>query len=210
MKSIEEVLKSLNYDFEEIGTSVFLVKNFFTEKDFEPIWQIINTSEQSDWEKDYRDSQIDLAMKKFGRSDLDALLEEGLMEYTDSWHDKAVSITHASSNKISYKLEELFKLINNDLIVGGFSTIQRQYEGSPLVEHVDDYADPYIAYAAIGYINDDYSNGELYFSKLGIKIKPPAKSLIIFPSGEMYSHGVNSPGPGPIRYALPSFIYKNI
>ena len=85
-------------------------------------------------------------------------------------------------------------------------TIQRQYEGARLIEHVDNHADPNIKYAVIMYINEDYTDGELFFRKLDLTIKPPAKSLIIFPSGEEYLHGVKPPGTGPYRYVLPSFV----
>jgi predicted 2-oxoglutarate/Fe(II)-dependent dioxygenase YbiX len=40
----------------------------------------------------------------------------------------------------------------------------------------------------VGYINDDYEGGELYFRLQNLKIKPEAGDLYIFPSNFMYPH----------------------
>lgn len=40
----------------------------------------------------------------------------------------------------------------------------------------------------VGYLNDDYEGGELYFDKLNLKIKPKAGDLYLFPSSYIYSH----------------------
>lgn len=40
----------------------------------------------------------------------------------------------------------------------------------------------------VGYLNDDYEGGELYFDKLGLTIKPKAGDLYLFPSSYVYSH----------------------
>jgi len=74
---------------------------------------------------------------------------------------------------------------------------------------VDTDGDPSIAYAAIGYINDDYSDGELFFSELNLEVKPRAGSLMIFPGSSEYRHGVKAPGPGKSRYALPTFVFNS-
>ena len=40
----------------------------------------------------------------------------------------------------------------------------------------------------VGYPNDNYEGGELYFPKLNINIKPAAGDLYIFPSTYLFSH----------------------
>ena len=42
--------------------------------------------------------------------------------------------------------------------------------------------------SSVGYLNDDYEGGELFFDKLNLKIKPKAGDLYLFPSSFVYSH----------------------
>jgi hypothetical protein len=42
--------------------------------------------------------------------------------------------------------------------------------------------------SSVGYPNDNYEGGELYFDKLGLTIKPKAGDLYLFPSSYVYSH----------------------
>lgn len=207
IKPLEDRLHKLGYSFSELADSIYLVYDVYSEEDLAPVWDIINSAAQEDWEYDYRQSQIGLARKRYGREDLDNLLEEGLMEFTDDWYDKAISIPDDITARLSMKIEMIFAF-DYKLVTGRMNTIQRQYEGSPLVAHIDTDGDPSIAYAAIGYINDDYSDGELFFSELGLEVKPRAGSLMIFPGSSEYRHGVKAPGPGKSRYALPTFVFK--
>ena len=42
--------------------------------------------------------------------------------------------------------------------------------------------------SSVGYLNDNYEGGELFFDKLNLKIKPKAGDLYLFPSAYIYSH----------------------
>lgn len=54
--------------------------------------------------------------------------------------------------------------------------------------HSDD-GDPYrCTLSLVGYINDDYTGGELDFKFFDMKIKPEAGDLVLFPSSYIYSH----------------------
>lgn len=207
MNSLEGMLKKMGYSFLEIGPSIFLVNDFLNDETINKINKVIDTAAQADWETHYMQGVVDLAKRKYGRTDLDNLIEEGLVEITNHWHDKNLGLEYEISESITEKIQTIFSF-NPDLEFDGVGTIQRQYAGAELREHVDDHADPLIAYAVIMYINDDYNGGELFFRKLGIEIVPPAKSLIIFPSGEEYLHGVRPPDDGPMRYVLPSFVRR--
>jgi len=59
-------------------------------------------------------------------------------------------------------------------------------------QHFDIHSDHGYSYicvlSSVGYINDDYEGGELFFDKLGLKIKPKAGDLYLFPSAYIYSH----------------------
>ena len=203
--NMKEHLLKMGYDFEEIYENIFLIKNFLTEKDVKPLWNIINNATQKDWEEDYRNSQKLLALRKYGRDDIENLIKEGVMEYTYAWADKAIAVPEKLVSGLNKRIAKIFSF-NKDLFYGKIDTIQRQYEGAELIEHVDSHGDPYVLYAVIAYLNDDYSNGELFFSQLNLQLKPPKNSLIVFPDGEQYVHGVKAPGAGPLRYVLPTFV----
>lgn len=54
--------------------------------------------------------------------------------------------------------------------------------------HSDD-GDPYrCTVSAVGYVNDNYSGGELWFKYFDKTVKPQAGDLILFPSSYIYSH----------------------
>ena len=50
----------------------------------------------------------------------------------------------------------------------------------------------YRDYSGIFYLNDHYTGGEIYFPKLDIEVKPKKGSLILFPSGRDFEHGVKT------------------
>jgi hypothetical protein len=55
--------------------------------------------------------------------------------------------------------------------------------------------------SSVGYINDDYEGGELFFDKLGVKVKPRAGDLYLFPSSFIYSHAA-MPVTSGTKYAI--------
>jgi hypothetical protein len=59
--------------------------------------------------------------------------------------------------------------------------------------------------SAICYLNDDYTGGELEFPYHGIKIKPQAGMLIMFPSSFAYQH-IAHPITSGTKYAMVTWI----
>lgn len=55
--------------------------------------------------------------------------------------------------------------------------------------------------SSVGYINDDYEGGELFFDKLNLKIKPKAGDLYLFPSSYIYSHAAMPVTKG-VKYSI--------
>lgn len=60
--------------------------------------------------------------------------------------------------------------------------------GQHFNEHADNGATYNCVVSLVGYLNDDYEGGELDFRLQGIRIKPQAGDLYIFPSNYMYPH----------------------
>lgn len=59
--------------------------------------------------------------------------------------------------------------------------------------------------SAIAYLNDDYKGGELEFVHYGIKIKPQAGMLLLFPSNFAFAH-TSHPVTEGTKYALVTWI----
>jgi hypothetical protein len=87
--------------------------------------------------------------------------------------------------------------------------IRKYYVGADMGIHADsnDISDPYHpVVSGVLYLNDDYEGGELEFAQQGVKIKPSAGSLVMFPSYQPYYHR-----PFPVtdgtKYMIPLFWY---
>jgi Rps23 Pro-64 3,4-dihydroxylase Tpa1-like proline 4-hydroxylase len=63
--------------------------------------------------------------------------------------------------------------------------------------------------SALCYLNDDYVGGELEFVNFGIKIKPKAGSMILFPSNYAYRHIAHEIVSGT-KYALVTWIHDRL
>lgn len=210
-ENFDNLLKENGYKYQNLGNNIFLVEDIILDEEIKKIYEEIELATEADWKEDYLDGLKALGRRKYGRVDTDKMIEEGLIEVTTAWVDKNIKLKNQIiCYSIASRVNKIVKLIEPSMHYDGIISLQRQYEGADLVEHVDSDTDPDIKFAAILYINDDYSGGEVFFSKLGLEIKPPAKSLLLFPSGEKYLHGVRAPGAGPHRYVLPSFIRKTV
>jgi hypothetical protein len=79
-------------------------------------------------------------------------------------------------------------------------------------QHFQEHADHGFSYSAtvslVGYPNDDYDGGELYFPKLDLNIKPKAGDLYIFPSTYLFSH-VAKPVESGRKYSIVTMLDYN-
>jgi hypothetical protein len=212
---LKKELESNNFIVEEIMENVLNVENFISEEELEIIFNIINNTKEETWFIEYTANLKRFCLEKFGRGDVDNLVTEGKFEITEGWQDKNLNITHHPIYKtIQKRLNNFVEKTDNTLQLSGFGTIQRMQEGVELRAHADQHTDPSIKYAAILYLNDDYVDGELFFKKNELPIKPKKRSLLMFPGNNEFEHGVRHVGKGPIRYVLVGFIkekdfYKN-
>lgn len=60
--------------------------------------------------------------------------------------------------------------------------------GQHFQEHTDHGFSYNCVVSLVGYVNDDYTGGEIFFRVQNIKYKPKAGDLFIFPSNYMYPH----------------------
>lgn len=204
---LEEQLINNNFDIEKIDDNIILVKDFISEEELDEILNIINSTSEDDWKIEYLSNLKNFCMEKFGRDDVENLVAEGKFEITQNWEDKNYNILNTKiQDRIYKRLNNLVKIEDPELVLSGFATIQRMQEGVELKSHTDQDTDPSIRYATILYLNEEYNDGEIFFPKLNIELKPKPRSLLLFPGTKQYEHGVKHVGAGPIRYVLVGFI----
>jgi hypothetical protein len=205
----KEYLESLGWKVEEVYDQIFMVHDFVSEEERQVIVDMSEAATEEEWTHHYMNGVRSFALQKFGTDDIDSLVESGKLEITYDWVDKNLWIDNEKvRNDISKRIAKIIS-VDPELSFNGVGTIQRQYEGSELKVHVDNHTDPSLVWAVIMYINDEYDKGELIFPNLGISLKPPAGAMVMFPTHDGYLHGVNPPGPGPMRYVLPSFVGRS-
>lgn len=201
-------IESLGYEVEEVSQRIFLIKNFLSNDEVDQLVNHARSADEEEWTFHYMEGVKNLAKLKFGRDDIDNLVAEGLYQITNNWMDKNLKIIDLHLIKsLDKRSQEVFNF-RDDLHFNGCGTIQRQYDGVPLKEHVDNHTDPSLEYAVVFYLNDDYINGEVYFVHQNIELRPDPGSILVFPTGEGWLHGVRAPGPGPHRYIIPAFVSR--
>lgn len=206
MSEIRPLIEASGYRFEELADDVFLIHNFLTEEEQSAYYNLATQAREVDWTIFYLKGLENQAMAKFGRSDIATLIQDGLINVNPSWIDKAISaeVIEPIPSTIAQRTQ---RLVPEDRYeVAGYFSIQRHYPGTHLAEHIDSDHNPNLRYATVVYINDEYNGGELFFRNLGIRVKPPKRSLMIFSAD--YLHGVDDVQDGPHRYVATSFIFN--
>jgi hypothetical protein len=196
-----------NFNVINITDDILLVEDFISQEELDQILEIINTTEEKEWFVAYQESLAEFCFVKFGTYDVDKLVAEGKYEITQGWDDKILNILkYPITQVLQERINKLVERADNTLILGGMSTLQRMQTEVELKSHVDQDTDPSVRYATILYINDDYTDGELFFKNFDIKLKPKPRSLLVFPGDAQHEHGVKHVGPGPIRQVIVGFI----
>lgn len=135
-------------------------------------------------------------------------------KYSSSTSDintKCIEIVSEIENIMNLCSADYSKQIKEDVGFADSFRIQKYNTGQQMGNHVDnqDYNDSFqkLSFSLVFYINDDYEGGEIEFKEQGIKIKPEAGSLIMFPSVAPYYHRAHIITAGN-KYMAPGFWYK--
>jgi hypothetical protein len=207
---LKKELEDNGFAVNEIIDNVIIVENFISKDEVAEYLDIINTTEESEWKKEYLDNLVPFCLEKFGRDDVENLVAEGKFEITQNWEDKNLKLTtYPIADKICTRLSDIVKQTNQNLELADLRTFQRMYDGTELKAHTDQDTDPSIRYATIAYLNEDYAGGEIFFTHKNLKLKPKPGSLLIFPGTEEFHHGVTHVEAGPVRYVLVGFIKES-
>lgn len=139
---------------------------------------------------DYRDC-VDFKYKKSDLVDDGSTAYKELAKIWQQCYDrKAAAVDHYRSmyNIMDLKYWEAFNFI-------------RYGEGQHFMEHHDHGYSYNCTVSLVCYLNDNYEGGELTFRLQGLKIKPKAGDMYVFPSNYMYPHVAEKVTSG-IKYSL--------
>ena len=118
---------------------------------------------------------------KFKKDDLKNFKSQESLNLQSIWQDvydaqfEAVEDYRREHNIMPLKYWEAFNFI-------------KYGPGQHFMEHHDHGHSYNCTVSLVAYINDDYEGGELFFRLQGLKVKPEAGDLFIFPSNFMYPH----------------------
>lgn len=122
----------------------------------------------------YINSDEDRAKAAYAINGLTNKMSECMIEYADIFNIDRKALYYAVS------------LLTDPRTTMGINKYdQNAFMGAHVDFNEDNY---YLAYTIVVYLNDNYEGGELYFNDLGIKIKPEAGSVIMYPSALPYTH----------------------
>jgi hypothetical protein len=204
---MQKEFQEAGFETEVVKEEILVIRNFMSESEFENVWKVIDETPEEDWFVHYKEHLKQFCLEKFGRDDVENLVAEGKYEITRGWDDKNLSLNGTDiASSLQSKFHNLLLKADPSLELAGFGTLQRMQEGVELKSHTDQHTDPSIRYAVILYLNDDYSDGDLFFKNKEIEVRPRPRDLLVFPGNEEYEHGVKNVGPGPIRYVIVGFV----
>lgn len=116
---------------------------------------------------------------------------ESISTLIDGYESEITKILRKYRNLIYPLLEKTYDCkINPDSGYSEIIDIARYIPGTALNEHADKVCESWRDLSNVLYFNDAYEGGEIYFSQYGIEYKPSAGTLLIFPAGANFSHGV--------------------
>jgi hypothetical protein len=88
----------------------------------------------------------------------------------------------------------------------GLLSILKYGKTGYLPEHQDQGVSSRVL-STVGYLNDNYDGGEIYFPYIDIEVKPTAGSVLFFPSNFIFVHTVK-PIQSGYRYAVPQWYHS--
>lgn len=207
LSELKQALILDGYVVNEPITNLLEIKNYLKDEELKRFSTIIEEATDEDWRHQYLESLKPFCLEKFGRDDVENLVAEGLFEITVGWEDKNLEIMDKKLvENITIRINNYFKKFNPRVLNSGQGSIQRMYEGTELKAHTDQDTDPSIHYATIIYLNDDYNDGEIFWSKKDFSTKPSPGTMLIFPGNEDFHHGVRFVAKGPKRYVIVGFV----
>jgi hypothetical protein len=141
-------------------------------------------------------------------------LEEVDLTYRDAWDFK---LSDLGKDHPLYKdiyncqkdaAEDFCNMYSIKMDFWEWTNVVKYYPNQFFQEHADDGWSYKCAVSLVGYPNDDYTGGGLYFPKFNLHITPEIGDLVIFPSSFIYSH-VALPVEAGVKYSFVTMLDYN-
>lgn len=177
-------------DITNLGNGIFIYHNVLKED-----LNIINRLEEvvSDNENpyNYAEAMVGYGMKmpeyrdcfdiKFKKTDIEHDTSDASLKLQSLWED--VHFAKLQAVKDYTKRHNIGELRYWEAL-----NFIKYGPGQHFQEHTDHGFSYNCVVSMVGYVNDDYEGGEIFFRMQNIQVKPKAGDLFIFPSNYMYPH----------------------
>ena len=173
---------------EDLGSGIFVFHDLIPENCISILEDVIENQENN---YTYREAMVGYGMKMPDYRDcLDFKYKRLDIEHDNSTHGMMLKkVWDSVYNKALPAVKTYCKYFNiGELRYWEAMNFVRYGEGQHFQEHHDHGYSYNCVVSLVGYPNDDYEGGELYFRLQDLTIKPTAGDLFIFPSNFMYPH----------------------
>lgn len=174
----------------DLGSGIFVYHDVLP-KDLDIVNRLEEVVSDSDNHYNYSEAMVGYGMKmpeyrdcfdlKFKKTDIEHDNSEASIKLQGLWED------------VHYRKLQAVKDYTERHNIGEL----RYWEALNFVkygpgQHFQEHTDHGFSYncvvSMVGYVNDDYDGGEIFFRMQNIKVKPKAGDLFVFPSNFMYPH----------------------
>jgi len=202
--------QNVELEYDILGPSIYVYRNAIPKE-----WDVINRIEGAlakegtrfNWNPagtGYGDTNLE------ARKCFDFKINEDTLQPRDEYSSDLIDMWQDTMNSLKtcvehYKSENYLAAIEHYEVIN----IVKYEKGEYFVVHTDD-GDPYrCTLSAVGYPNDDYEGGELWFPKFELNYKPRAGDFVLFPSAFSYAHSSEPVTDDGVKYSFVVMMDRN-
>ena len=190
LKNFYTIEKQTWTDVTDLGSGIFVYHNVIN-KELDVINRLESVVSDEKNSYNYSEAMVGYGMKmpeyrdcfdiKFKKTDIEMDTSPASKTLQNLWEDVYFNKSQA--------VKDYCKRLNiGELRYWEALNFIKYGPGQHFQEHTDHGFSYNCVVSLVGYINDDYEGGEIFFRMQNLKIKPKAGDLFIFPSNFMYPH----------------------
>jgi predicted 2-oxoglutarate/Fe(II)-dependent dioxygenase YbiX len=190
LKNFYQIEKQTWNDITDLGNGIFVYHNVIN-SELDVINRLESVVSDQNNQYNYSEAMVGYGMKmpeyrdcfdiKFKKTDIERDSSQASLSLQSLWED-------VHFNK-SQAVKDYCKRFNiGELRYWEALNFVKYGPGQHFQEHTDHGFSYNCVVSMVGYVNDDYEGGEIYFRMQGVRVKPKAGDLFVFPSNYMYPH----------------------